>query len=253
MKKLLSALFVTMLLSSAIPGASADEILFRGIPWYAGMTEVQSALHESIPVSADAGDIPLLMAIDDFQMVLVKEINGDYAKIGDGGRAAYPSGWLGYCSASLFDLSVAGYPIEDIYIYCSYDVQDGAILKAMDDSKFYLAAYLFNASNVEGAYEDLQRKMNSLYGEGAAENNDYTFFTGDIHIDRSTRWNGDHHTQAVLSHQGLINEDGSIGYAQLWLTYSITDADELIQAICDIQASQERDRIEQNSTDTSGL
>ncbi|MBQ9300855.1 MAG: hypothetical protein IJ214_10125 [Clostridia bacterium] len=243
MRKLLSTIIIFIIAFVCANSGFADEIQFRGIPWLSSLSEVQASFGGEVPIDA----------VEEFQMLLVNDLNGDYSNINEVSHVEYPSGWIGICPASFYDVSVAGYPLDEIDIYCSYDVEDGIILKNIGSSKFYLAAYRFNVSNVEEAYSDLQQKMSSLYGEGEIANNDYEYFTGDVTIDRTTTWNGDSNTKAVLAYRGFDDASGSFSYAHLWLTYSTSDADDLIKTICQIQSGDELNRIDQNRSNTDGL
>jgi len=243
MKNLLSTIIIFILVFACANVGLADEIQFRGISWLSSLSDVQASFGEEVPIDA----------IEEFQMLLVSDLNGDYSNINEVSRVEYPSGWIGVCPASFYDVSVAGYPLDEINIYCSYDVEDGIILKDIDSSKLYLAAYRFDVSNVEEAYSDLQQKMNSLYGEGEIANNDYEYSTGDVTINRTTTWSGDNSTKAVLAYKGLDDASGSFSYAYLWLTYSTSDADDLIKTICQIQSGDELNRIDENRSNTDGL
>ena len=220
MKRFLVIVAIVFLLT---PSALADEILFRGIPWYSSFSDVQASFGEDVPVGG----------VDGINMYLVADMKGDFANIYSASVANvnYPSGWMGIAPLEWYDFKVAGHPVDALYVLCAYGIKDGVALTDADSSQLYAAAYQFSAE--EDTYLDLQTKLKSLYGSGEETIHDYTFSTinNETTIRHSTRWNGDNGTSAVLTWAAYKNSEGNYYYSNVWLTYSIAGADDVIREL----------------------
>ncbi|MBR0229391.1 MAG: hypothetical protein IJQ62_13680 [Clostridia bacterium] len=216
MKRVALLIFVFLLI---YPTALADEILFRGIPWYSSFEKVQESFGEDIPVDG----------VDGIDMFLVDELNADFANINSVDSVNYPSGWMGVSPVGWFDFKAGGHLVDTLYVLCSYGFEEGRVLTSIDSSRLYLAAYQFSNGD-EAAYLDLQKKLTTLYGTGNETNEDVKL-ANDLILRHSTRWDGDNGTAAVLTLNAYKNGDGSYLYSNLWLTYSIAGADEIIKVM----------------------
>lgn len=233
MKRILSALLLLMLITLIPPTVYADEILFRGIPWYSPITEVQASFEEGVFVDC----------LDDIDIWLVSDLKRDYANSVDV-KGSIP-GWLAFSPLNWFDYHVAGHPVMALYALGCYGKDGDAVLTDIDSSRLYLAAYSFQENDFDGLYPDLQTKLTSLYGE-YIETTDDTRIGSDTLIKRKSVWTGENGTSAVLSVMAYKKAMGYYDYVVAWLTYSIEGADKLLT---DIASATEMP----DQTDTSGL
>ncbi len=210
--------------------AFADEILFRGIPWYASMTDVKASFSDDSIIVAET---------DEALQVYYSKIDGNMHNASLG-MTRYPAGWVAYSYLEGQDFKVAGYGLSDMTFYCCYGLDENRVNRKSDNSRLYLASYTFGVVDKRGAFEDLKAKLSSIYGEGKESSESgfsYIIEEADLKENEITEyraeWNGDNNTAAVLvfSESELSNDD--LFHHYLVLTYGKTDSDTMVQSVCD--------------------
>ena len=252
MKKLVSVILISMMIFCLVAEtANADEILFRGLPWYSSMTEVKASF---------ADDSILVDEIDEALQVLYSKIDGNMRNISYG-ITGYPAGWVAYSYLEGMDFNVAGYGLSDMMIYCCYGLDENNVDRDINSSRFYLASYTFNVVDKQGAFDDLKGKLTSLYGSGIENDVESSYYAigenGFEEIpftEHRIEWLGDNNTAAVLVYSESALGNSDLYHQYLVLTYGKTDSDAMVQAVC---AAVEAERViteNQNRTDsTNGL
>ena len=155
MKRFFAVTLVLVLCLGVLPIAMAEveTISFRGIEWGTPATELESKLSEVKLYSWDDVDSPKSVAnflFDGDDIYYDGEVNcRNYAR---------PS--------SLKDLKVAGYAVEELYVYCAYvPGADGLLTGDLKDTAFIEAYYELDTKDPDLAYDDLLDKLTGLYGE----------------------------------------------------------------------------------------
>ena len=147
-------------LSNEVIEPKADGIfMFRNIPWYSTRDEVTKTLEISAN-SKELGNVYRLGYIN-------------YSNTYSG--SDYIEGKLG-CYLSSRSLSVAGYKPSGTYLRFMVPVVDGEIIRDASVAQFYMGYYTFDGDDfgdLSLVYNDLESKLNALYGKGYFNLGDY--------------------------------------------------------------------------------
>lgn len=243
-KGIIVFLFLLILLLS-FRTVSADEILFRGLPW-----------GSNIDLFIDSINASVWDGIEDDSAELISW--GEYRNKSDRfilylkSDSVFPSGWV-YTKLTKGNppLKVAGYEIRSVSGYFYYGVKNETVIKSRDSCRLYMAEYLFDVLDVEGAFSDIKNKLVTLYGEGTLSTTTGTAYS-------SETWEkltypvvkyvitGDNDTSLLLE-KGTINESGYI-----LLVYGKGDTDSEIKHIQNLlyqESLYEEQNNRSNSTD----
>lgn len=235
MKRLVALVVVLMLLRGS---CMAEEILFRGIPWGMGITEVIEILRVEFQWDEVMYGEDTLHRIWDYHV----PFSDSFLTNNLLGYNHIPENVCGYYYSLPHRIPVAGYDYVDATIYAHYDLQGSDIDTSVDSSKFYAAEYCFEAEELSATYKDLVDKLTYLYGDGEIVEDNEEITDGFPII----RWDGDNNT--ALSIRAKLGFDYKDRSGEVYLNYYKTDCDEIIAGI---------DRIEKNkameSVDVSGL
>ncbi len=149
MKKLMIPVFILALLfvcGSVMADPSEEQILFRGIPWQASVTEA------------------------------LQEFN-DWKRYGNGGpsyeyqinglRDAERSREIGFARiVQQSGVKVAGYPVRNIVLQFVYSVDEHGLLdRSEENAKFCIANYEIFQEETDVVMDDLKFKLSHKYGD----------------------------------------------------------------------------------------
>lgn len=126
--------------------ASADEILFRDIPWGTNIPETCELL----------SDFEILDYIDELPVQGWLEAN-----TGEGGNNAFNI--LAYAKEGV---TVGGYHISMLDLFFLYSFDEAVIYREQEESRLFRATYHLSVADVESAFSDLTTKLTTLYGDG---------------------------------------------------------------------------------------
>lgn len=249
-KKLFVALLTTAVIATShtfFVSASSDsevqatenstnesDFTFRDIPWWSTKADVEKKL------TSEGAEIQ--QAAFEDNILRMSGIN--FANSTSGKDRVDGGGIVGRYSG----IKVAGYTpssTQACYIYTLND--DGSINKDKDSAQFYFGWYTFESydyTDVEGVYNDLTQKLQSLYGEGSLNDEDdyYTTIT----------WNDVSNNQIRILLGGKKSDSK---YVTLGYMASDADAklDEMQKAVDNEAIDQEAAEREKNKEDVSGL
>ncbi len=158
MKRLIRILFIALMIMGLVSVAVAEttgieSIKFRGIDWGTPATELDAKL----------GDVKLYSWSD------TDSSNSTINFLYDGDDDYYDGAITARAyarSSSLKDLKVAGYAVENLYVYCVYvPGADGLLTKELKDTALVKAYYKMDTKDPDAAYDDLLAKLTGLYGD----------------------------------------------------------------------------------------
>lgn len=212
MKKTIIMIIVAILLINC-GEAFADEyekpILFRDAEWGISYPEVQAYLPDGVRISSTRTSEYWHPMKD----VMYNE-NGDYYKA-ELGCYSYVQ------SSSKTDLKVAGYDVENIYLYFLYDIgQNGMLIKDDDHTSLIYAYYKLEPKDPEAVYSDLVTKLTSLYGDVDLHQKDSPYISYEQNL-----WYGANGTMV-----SVVKESYPSGSDYIYIKYGISSADEQIAA-----------------------
>lgn len=220
------------------PAADRAEIMFRGIPWGTSFTEVSNELFPEVGFKGIHGDSFKTYSVDD---VILK----DYAGID------FEEGGINLIANSKYgEMQVAGYTTKDVKAYFAFNVVDGVLSEAEDDTSLYAAQYVFEPKDPTGMESDLIEKLTSTYGEPSKTSSDKSWNGASIHY---TFWDGANDTMVVLK---VITQPKGSSYAhETYISYAWRMGDTLLQAANDAKVSEKlnSETAVQGNGDTSGL
>lgn len=247
MKRLVCLVLVLMVCLT--PCVLAEEITFRGIPWGSSMAEVEEALN-----------LERLYVYSEDHPGKWEYVHNQYSIYGIPG---YCSAW----SAQSFsdELTVAGYSAYPS-VYCVYGLaENGEVLRAKEDSVFYLGGYAFDVIDSRATFDDLKEKLTSVYGVGT-ETVEYDevyrvsstgsgVSSGVYNKEtRCVAWYGENNTGVKLC--GVFSDNEAVGngenYVSVW--YGKTDMNDYLD---ELQAAIHGEMVEaenaSRSTSIDGL
>lgn len=204
---------VSMTKSETSPLVQPDEngiypspILFRGAEWGATSSEVAKVLPEDF--NAYEWDISEYWYSTDEWMY--RENKYEYK-----GKLGYYETSLG----SLENMKVAGYDIENVYIYYTYSVgEDGLLVRDIDHSALIYAYYKIEPKDPDAVYNDLISKLTSLYGDIDLHQAEKPYIAYEQNL-----WYGADGTMV-----SLVREDYPSGNHYIYIKYGFSGADQLL-------------------------
>lgn len=232
MKKMIAVLlmmcfFVTIGFAEESPLA---EIKFRDIEWGCSIDEMYEQFSE-ISLT-DGGKGSCLPYWERFEPGNGK----DKTKYATGIDS---TGWLWGES-----LTVAGYPVQFVFVDFMYDLKDGVVNRDRGSTHFYMAEYVLKVEDWEGAFTDLKEKLTSLYGEGTEKIGQFSNWIVPRYMNRSIVWEGANSTAVRLA---AIENRYGVG---IDIIYYKIDSSERLKAL-DEAIKEEKIREEQeNRTDS---
>lgn len=152
-------------INNQVHATTESEVLFRGVEWGIPVTEIASRI----------ADVDLDHYTENtIGMRPITEIIYDK----DG---VYYDGAMGYTvkasNVALKELKVAGYPITNMDLeFVSIPGSDGLLTGNPQDTAFVYATYYIKPKNGDSAYNDLLKKLISLYGD------QYETYIDDIYV-----------------------------------------------------------------------
>ncbi len=245
MKKFTGLVLALIMLCST---ASAEEILFRGIPWGTNVLDVLSSLE-----LIDADGVDKNSGVDVHKLVHVYE--SDVEEFGSQRLIGYSSFEdCGYICTPVIasDMVVAEYKVAWLELQFLFGITDEKVSCKKSDSEFYSGKYEFRPDDYVSAYEDLVGKLTWLYGEPVVEEtveND-SYFTKHRH-EKYARWDGANDTSVLLYVKYYTDDTNKYQY-ELSIEYAKTDIEDRIAFIEQFFAQKERD-IKYNDVNTEGL
>ena len=241
MKKIIALLLLLITICSV---ASAEEILFRDIPWETNIIDVLSLLEliDAEGVGKDSG-------IDAHKLVHILETSIeeriiDFSSFENCGYTCYP--------VVSSDLIVAGYDVSWLELQFLYGIIDGKVSHEQSETELYSGKYEFRPDDYVAAYEDLLDKLIWLYGEPVVEeaiDND-SYLTKHRH-ERYAKWDGADNT-SVLLYVKYYTDDTNIHRYELSIEYAKTDVSEKVEFIENYFEQEERNK-KYNDENTDGL
>lgn len=185
MKKVISLSLALLLLFPAtfafaaecpLPEANTNkEINFSGFEWYSDYSETLAA-------ATAKGIINVRDYFDEDSYLTPHWTSFYWGKYGRD-DAGSEKNCGGYISSSSGIPNVAGYKVNNLYLYMMWNPTDGKVndYKATGAAQFYMAEYSFEVTDKEACYNDLISKLKGLYGENPIEqvagNSSKTYYT----------------------------------------------------------------------------
>lgn len=211
--------------------ASADEILFRNIPWGSNPDEMEKELSAAgflYPVSSEG----MLVYLDKY----LEELDRSHL---DNSRATEQScGWASAAyNFSEDGPSVAGYNIGSIQAYFYSPIEGNIVNMDKKAAKLYLAQYNLSILDYDTAFDELSSKLSKLYGEPEqklgktsawlTENDAFLTTCDTIRL----YYYGDNNSVVVL--EKVLNDEKGVGlaivYGQIGHDDHIAKCDEMIK------------------------
>ncbi len=233
MKKLFVSMLIVIMLILGFNIVWADEyekpILFRGIEWGSKYGDALKALPEGVRMYG-LQDREYWYSVDE---QLFDESKWKYKGI---------LGCYTYAmSSSLEGAKVAGYQIDQLYLYFTYLPDDnGLLVKDENHTALVYGMYKLEPKDVETVYSDLITKLTSLYGDVdvSQTKSPYISYT-------QNAWKGADGT--IVS---LVKEDYPSGPHYIWIRYSFEGANTLIDNAYEALVLEESIN---SASDTDGL
>lgn len=253
MRKTFNLMILTILLFILIPcSALAEEITFRGLPWYTGISAIKAEF-EGKGMFADNVDYPMIYA---------SKFDGSLYSLGaEQVMTRQNAGYLTVVPFFPEDFRVAGYSLEGLYMFSCYGLDGEKVLREEDASRLYLAFYKFDVMDIDGAYSDLKTKLTSLYGAGeeaCSTDTGYILENGLQEYEYTKyqiKWEGNNNTAVVMTCAISPSSAAHLGSTHyLTLTYEKTDSDAMVQAVSEAVEKEMKEREQEAGTmDVSGL
>ena len=235
MKKLVGILIMIALLAGINAGYAdpyEKPILFRGVEWGASCAAFENG------VFPDGLQFYNAKLLDSWHSVANMLYDGaDIRYKGEFGFYYRPLP----SSIKKLGLKVAGYPVDDLYLYFTFlPGDDGILVKDTIHSSFIYVYYKIEPNDPEGTYSDLLNKLTALYGDVdySTAKSPYISYTYNL-------WNGADGTMVCLE-----KEDYPSGSHYIYIKYSFAGADDIIKTAYDAFVFEETRNA---ASDTSGL
>ena len=222
----------------------ADEILFRGLPWGTDIDTFKKSFNAS-PWSGVEDEEAQLIAWNEHR-------NNSSRMIFDlKSSSILPSGWS-YTTFS-FDgspLVVAGYNVAALDGYFYYGVDGDTVIKDRASTRLYMAEYVFDVLDIDGAFQDLKTKLTSLYGTGETKLSEGTAYNSEtwkeiVYPVEKYIIFGDNDT-SVLLEKGIIDSSGYV-----LLAYGQGEDDSEIKKIQNLSFIKKLHDEQNNRTDSN--
>lgn len=225
-------------------------IVFRGLDWGSSAAQVQSAMKaEGFLAETHFTENPISLP--------------SWAAKREERRYFAACGTRLYQYVTPASVRVAGYPVGMVEWYFHYSLVSGRIDASPDNAQLYLVSMELTSDDCFMAQADLANKLTSLYGtpmHQITESARYNSSRYGHHEQRweSTSWYGSNGAavRLELSYK-VLDKDQSIQDETLTLIYGLTDSTarlvEVENALEQEKLEAERQRIEENAHDVSGL
>ena len=217
--------------------AGTEEILFRKVPWGSTPADYSSL----VGVSSLRGPSETSCYSWEWKG---NDISSSLHGLSDSGVYiyAYPDGF-----------SVAGIPVESVYAYFLYNINNELPVREDTEAKLYKAYYSFEAIDMGAAYELLKGKMEALYGTAQKNENVTNVWnlSGNDYEqhDEWYVWYGANNTGVYLRTQYQIDSvDKTTKYTKLDLVYGKTNSAEQISVLEASFAKEEMNQMLNNDS-----
>lgn len=243
MKRIIAVVLCLLMLCST---ASAEEILFRDLPWLRSIDEVFSELGIFDAETTETTAENWKWLFDSWN----NQINGfgtlvldDWAIYDDAGFCFHP-----YMVCPFED--VAGYKLTYVELQFMYGMENGEVFRDKEHAQFISGKYTLRPDDYQSAYDDLREKLIWLYGKPIREE------SGKFGWDNKGRkhyslWEGDNGTSLLL-YVKYRTDDNSMASCDLTIEYAKTDVVEQLEFLQEYYEARQRDE-KYNSENTSGL
>ena len=210
----------TEVLEEAVEEVAESEILFRGIPWGASFNEVLKAFPEGAKIR-DPQIKDYWYLTDD---MLYDESAWSDKYTGEMGCYSYVQ------SSTLKEMQVAGYDIEDLYLYFVFvPGDDGLLVKDKEHTALVYAYYKLEPKDPDAAYSDLLTKLTGLYGDVDLHQSKAPYISYEQSL-----WEGGNGSKV-----SLVREDYPSGSHYIYIKYGFAGADELMKKAYDALVLEE--------------
>lgn len=238
--------------------ADEKEILFRNIPWDTSTDDFLYSLYINDNIQIMDMCAYAAIGLSDWNAELTFN-NDDSIYVKNGGiefTLSNPTDIDGE------NIDLAGYSISDIDMYFMYKNSGEGISLEPADAIFYKAIYRMKVVNTKDVYNDLVKKMTSIYGtpKKNKETRKHLVLNAKDYVEykESAQWIGNNKTTVYVVRNYRIYEDSKTeSEAQLKVVYTRTDATaELknLQINLDKEArKKEREKAEKNKNNYNGL
>ena len=235
-RKLLTLVLSLLLILGAFSYAMADEehsepILFRGASWGSNYSDVQIVLPDGVKMR----DL-------DIREYWYPMMDMMYDGSGYGNQVKAEIGCYAYArTSSLKGIKVAGYEIEQIYLYFVFVPDEtGKLVKDPAHTAFISGQYKIEPKDPDAVFDDLVTKLSSLYGDVDVEESSEGI------IDRKMAlWKGADGTMV-----SIFKQDYSSGTHEIYIKYGTLDGDRLID---EAYAAAVKEENEGAASNTDGL
>lgn len=238
--------------------ADGKEILFRNIPWDTSTRDIVYSLYINDNIQIMDMCLYTEIGLSDWNAELTFN-NDDSIYVKKGGiefTLSNPTNIDGE------NIDLAGYSISNIDMYFMYKNSGESISLEPDDAIFYKAIYRMKVVNAKDVYNDLVKKMTSIYGtpKKNKETRKHLVLNAKDYVEykESAQWIGNNKTTVYVVRNYKIYEDSKTeSEAQLKVVYTRTDATaELknLQINLDKEArKKEKEKAEKNKNNYNGL
>ena len=265
---ILLALAATLPLTALADGGDAagerTEILFQGIPWETDFDTVRKLL---IDKGFPMGEPVSNFAISFWAPGLAAHSSSGYGPPSCGVAVAADRDML-----KVSPVTIAGYPINNSWVCFVYDYSEEGVDTDVDNAHFIFACMAFDTLNPQYVYNDLVRKLSTLYGEPesvaakALTKLRYprTEETSTTYCDYSI-WYGANDTAVLIEYRYEIMDESLVRKDDtLKLIYGKTDGKERVNAVetllqrmaeeeqqrqLELEQQQELERLQRNQND----
>ncbi len=230
MKKIVSLIIAVILLLSC--SALAEEetskpILFRGVEWGSTNKDVIKVLPAGVKMR-DLRTMEYWYPMSDMMYDENGWANQFKAEIGC------------YCyaqSSSLKGVKVAGYDVEDLYLYYIYTPdKNGKLIKDEAHTAFIYGYYKIEPKDPDAVFDDLANKLSALYGDIDEEQSNSSLIDDKMYL-----WYGAEGTMV-----SLFRQDYSSGSHYIYIKYGFSGGDDLMEAAYEAAVREESESAASN-------
>lgn len=235
MKKVFAFLLTLALLLTSCVAFAGDEyaepILFRGVEWGSSFEDVVKVLPDGVKMRDPK--------INEYWYPMSDMM---YDESGWGNQLKGELGCYAYArSSSLKGVKVAGYEIDELYLYFIFKQDSsGKLVKDAAHTAFYYGYYKLEPKDPDAVYDDLVNKLSSLYGDVDEEKS-----SSSIIDDKMALWNGADGTMV-----SIFRQDYSSGSHYIYIKYGFAGGDDLMQEAYEAVV---REETEGAASNTDGL
>lgn len=246
MKRFSKMLTTVLVLLFVCSNALAEEIRFRGIPWFSSIDETFAEIgifdKETTKITAENRDFLFTCwsnRMEGFGYHILDDVE------------SYDNAGFRFNPISTYPIDdVAGYHLTYLELQFMYGVTD-TVYADKEHAQFISGKYTLHPDSYPDAYDDLRDKLIWLYGEPISEKSESSEWNAKKRISY-TRWDGDNGTSILLYTQYMIDGNDTISSSELTIEYYKTDVTEKLEYIEQYWVERERDE-KYNSENTNGL